>query len=105
MVALDDLGDGYSGLRLWSELLPDFHIKVDKRCHSIHNDRIKASFVASLHRMATASNCRIIAEGVEQPKSSRCCRRSAFRLRRARIRTTLNRTPTEIEVTRLRKLP
>lgn len=65
-VALDDLGDGYSGLRLWSELLPDF-IKVDKHfIHNIHNDRIKASFVASLHRMATASNCRIIAEGVEQ---------------------------------------
>ncbi|MES2624910.1 MAG: bifunctional diguanylate cyclase/phosphodiesterase [Pseudomonadota bacterium] len=65
-VALDDLGDGYSGLRLWSELLPDF-IKVDKHFISnIHNDRIKASFVASLHKMATASNCKIIAEGVEQ---------------------------------------
>jgi len=65
-VALDDLGDGYSGLRLWSELLPDF-IKIDKHfINNIHNDRIKASFVASLHRMATASNCRIIAEGVER---------------------------------------
>ncbi len=64
-VALDDLGDGYSGLRLWSELLPDF-IKIDKHfIRNIHNDRIKASFVGSLHRMATASSCRIIAEGVE----------------------------------------
>ena len=64
-VALDDPGDGYSGLRLWSELLPDF-IKIDKHfIHNIHSDRIKVSFVASLHRMATASHCRIIAEGVE----------------------------------------
>ena len=65
-VALDDLGDGYSGLRLWSELLPDF-IKIDKHfIRNIHIDRIKSSFVASLHRMASASNCKIIAEGVEQ---------------------------------------
>jgi diguanylate cyclase (GGDEF)-like protein len=64
-VALDDLGAGYSGLRLWTEVLPDY-IKIDKHfIRNIHNDRIKASFVTSLYRMASASNCQVIAEGVE----------------------------------------
>jgi EAL domain-containing protein (putative c-di-GMP-specific phosphodiesterase class I)/GGDEF domain-containing protein len=64
-VALDDLGAGYSGLRLWSELLPDF-IKVDKHfVRRINSDRIKASFVTNLLRMSSASNCQLIAEGVE----------------------------------------
>lgn len=64
-VALDDLGAGYSGLRLWSELLPDF-IKIDKHfVRRINSDRIKASFVTNLLRMSSASNCQLIAEGVE----------------------------------------
>ncbi|HEY0961406.1 MAG TPA: bifunctional diguanylate cyclase/phosphodiesterase [Pseudomonadales bacterium] len=64
-VALDDLGAGYSGLRLWTEVLPDY-IKIDKHfVRQLHNDRIKSSFVASLFRMASASNCQVIAEGVE----------------------------------------
>jgi len=64
-VALDDLGAGYSSLRLWSELLPDF-IKVDKHfVRRINCDRIKASFVTNLLRMSSASNCQLIAEGVE----------------------------------------
>jgi diguanylate cyclase (GGDEF)-like protein len=65
-VALDDLGAGYSGLRLWTEVLPDY-IKIDKHfINNIHNDRIKSSFVTSLYRMASASNCQVIAEGVER---------------------------------------
>lgn len=65
-VALDDLGAGYSGLRLWTEVLPDY-IKIDKHfIRQLHNDRIKSSFVASLFRMASASHCQVIAEGVEQ---------------------------------------
>lgn len=65
-VALDDLGAGYSGLRLWTELLPDY-IKIDKHfIRNIHSDRIKASFVANLLRMSAVSNCQLIAEGVEQ---------------------------------------
>jgi EAL domain-containing protein (putative c-di-GMP-specific phosphodiesterase class I)/GGDEF domain-containing protein len=64
-VALDDLGAGYSGLRLWTEVLPDY-IKIDKHfIRNLHNDRIKLSFVTSLFRMASASNCQVIAEGVE----------------------------------------
>lgn len=64
-IALDDLGSGYSGLRLWTELLPDY-IKIDKHfIRHIQQDSIKANFVNALLSMATASRCRVIAEGVE----------------------------------------
>ncbi|MDT8397502.1 MAG: GGDEF domain-containing protein [Pseudomonadales bacterium] len=65
-VAIDDLGSGYSGLRLWTELLPDY-IKIDKHfVRNIHNDRVKTSFLTNLFRMSSATDCKIIAEGVEQ---------------------------------------
>lgn len=64
-VALDDLGSGYSSLRLWTEVLPDF-IKIDKHfIHNIHRNRIKQSFIHGLLKISSGSNCRIIAEGVE----------------------------------------
>lgn len=64
-VALDDLGSGYSSLKLWSELLPEY-IKVDSHfIRHIDSNPVKTSFVRSLHSMAKASHCKIIAEGVE----------------------------------------
>jgi diguanylate cyclase (GGDEF)-like protein len=65
-VALDDLGAGYSSLRLWKELLPDF-IKVDKHfIRDIHLHKLKQSFVKGLLEMSAGSNCRLIVEGVEK---------------------------------------
>ena len=65
-VALDDLGAGYSSLRLWNTVLPDF-IKIDKHfIQDIHNEPIKQSFVRGLVEMSAGSNCQIIAEGVEK---------------------------------------
>ncbi|WP_239649567.1 EAL domain-containing protein [Methylocucumis oryzae] len=64
-IALDDLGAGYSGLRLWSELLPDY-VKIDKHfIHGIHEDSVKYNFVRSIQSIASSLNCNIIAEGVE----------------------------------------
>lgn len=64
-IALDDLGAGYSGLRLWSELLPDY-VKIDKHfIQGIHEDPIKLNFVRSIQNIANSLNCNIIAEGVE----------------------------------------
>jgi len=64
-IALDDLGAGYSGLRLWSELLPDY-VKIDKHfIQGIHEDPIKLNFVRSIQNIANSLNCKIIAEGVE----------------------------------------
>ncbi len=64
-IALDDLGAGYSGLRLWSELLPEF-VKIDKHfIHSLHDDPVKLNFVRSIQSMAASLNCNVIAEGIE----------------------------------------
>lgn len=64
-IALDDLGTGYSGLRLWSELHPEY-VKIDKHfVHGLHDDKIKFNFVRSIQNMAEAMNCQVIAEGIE----------------------------------------
>jgi len=67
-IAMDDLGAVYSGLRLWSEFLPDY-VKVDRHfIENIDKDTIKHNFVRSLLSMSKVTNCRIIAEGGIQTK-------------------------------------
>lgn len=64
-VAIDDLGAGYAGLRLWSELRPDF-VKLDRHfVHGIHEDSSKRHFVSSMQEIALGLDCRTIAEGIE----------------------------------------
>jgi EAL domain-containing protein (putative c-di-GMP-specific phosphodiesterase class I)/GGDEF domain-containing protein len=64
-IALDDLGAGYSGLRLWSELLPEY-VKIDKHfIQGLHEDSVKLNFVRSIQDIASSLNCNVIAEGVE----------------------------------------
>jgi EAL domain-containing protein (putative c-di-GMP-specific phosphodiesterase class I)/GGDEF domain-containing protein len=64
-VAMDDLGEGFSSLRLWSELKPAF-VKIDKHFISgIHEDPHKIQFVRSITQLAEGANTRVIAEGVE----------------------------------------
>ncbi|MDD5412036.1 MAG: EAL and GGDEF domain-containing protein [Methylobacter sp.] len=64
-IAIDDLGAGYSGLRLWSELLPEY-VKIDMHfIQGIHNDPIKLNFVRSIQKIASSLNCNVIAEGIE----------------------------------------
>lgn len=50
-IALDDLGEGTSSLRLWSELSPDY-VKIDKHfIANIHNDPIKLEFVRGIQKL------------------------------------------------------
>lgn len=64
-IAIDDLGAGYSGLRLWSELLPEY-VKIDMHfIQGLHNDPIKLNFVRSIQKIASSLNCSVIAEGIE----------------------------------------
>lgn len=64
-IAIDDLGCGYSGLRLWSELLPDY-VKIDRHfINGLDKDPVKLNFVRSILAIAKSLNCIIIAEGVE----------------------------------------
>ena len=64
-VALDDLGAGYSGLKLWSEIRPDI-VKIDRHfIQGVDQDRTKQQFVTTILKTATALGCRVITEGVE----------------------------------------
>ncbi len=65
-IALDDLGDGYAGLRLWSQLNPDY-VKLDRHFVSgLDHDRVKRRFVRSIVDIAHSLGSRVVAEGVER---------------------------------------
>jgi len=64
-IALDDLGAGYSSLRVWTELMPEF-VKIDRHfIQDIDKDPVKLNFVRSIQAMAVASHCQVVAEGIE----------------------------------------
>ncbi|MBA5687690.1 GGDEF domain-containing protein [Duganella sp. LX47W] len=64
-IAIDDLGEGFSSLRLWSELRPEF-VKIDMHfIQGINNDPVKLQFVRSIQEIADQSNTLVIAEGIE----------------------------------------
>jgi diguanylate cyclase (GGDEF)-like protein len=64
-IAIDDLGEGFSGLRLWSEIRPDY-VKIDKHfIQNIHLDPVKQQFARSIQEIAAKSGARVIAEGIE----------------------------------------
>src|SRR5690606_34128475 len=47
-IAIDDLGSGFSGLKLWSELQPDI-VKIDRYfVDQLHRDPIKKAFVKNI---------------------------------------------------------
>jgi diguanylate cyclase (GGDEF)-like protein len=64
-VAIDDLGSGYNGLRIWSEVRPDF-VKVDRHFVSdIHLHEDKKAFMETILTLANSTGTRVVAEGVE----------------------------------------
>ncbi|NHI01823.1 GGDEF domain-containing protein [Oceanimonas sp. MB9] len=64
-IAIDDLGAGYSGLKLWSEIEPDF-VKIDRHfIHHIDQDTVRQAFVQSIADLARRLGSRVIAEGIE----------------------------------------
>jgi EAL domain-containing protein (putative c-di-GMP-specific phosphodiesterase class I)/GGDEF domain-containing protein len=64
-IAIDDSGEGFSSLRLWSELQPDY-VKIDKHfIRAINLDPVKLQFVKSIQQIAENSGTKVIAEGVE----------------------------------------
>ena len=64
-IAVDDLGTGYAGLKLWSEVKPDY-VKIDRYfINEIQNDPIKREFVRSIIGIGASINAHVIAEGVE----------------------------------------
>jgi diguanylate cyclase (GGDEF)-like protein len=64
-IAIDDLGEGFSSLRLWSELRPEY-VKIDMHfIQGINQDPVKLQFVRSIQQIAEQSGTVVIAEGIE----------------------------------------
>ncbi|MFZ6846208.1 GGDEF domain-containing protein [Undibacterium sp. RuTC16W] len=64
-IAIDDLGEGFSSLRLWSELRPAY-VKIDMHfIQGINLDKVKLQFVRSIQQIAETSGTLVIAEGIE----------------------------------------
>jgi diguanylate cyclase (GGDEF)-like protein len=64
-IAIDDLGEGFSSLRLWSELRPEF-IKIDMHfVQGVDTDPVKLQFLKSIQLIAESCGTHVIAEGIE----------------------------------------
>lgn len=64
-IAIDDLGEGFSSLRLWSELRPEY-VKIDRHfIHGVSLDPVKLQFIKSIQDIAHKTGAKIIAEGLE----------------------------------------
>ena len=73
-IAIDDLGEGFANLRMWSELQPEF-VKIDKHfVHGIADDRIKYHFVRAMQDLAGICNAALVAEGIERSEDFNCLR-------------------------------
>jgi len=64
-LAMDDLGEGFSSLRLWSELRPEF-VKIDLHfVQGVSQDPVKLQFLRSLRDIAAGTGAQVVAEGIE----------------------------------------
>ncbi|MGC2165930.1 MAG: GGDEF domain-containing protein [Gallionella sp.] len=73
-IAIDDLGEGFSSLRLWSELRPEF-VKIDMHfVQSVNSDPLKQQFLRSIQSIALSSGTQVIAEGIETAAEFRTVR-------------------------------
>ncbi|MEN3374313.1 GGDEF domain-containing protein [Dechloromonas sp. ZS-1] len=73
-IAIDDLGEGFANLRMWSELRPEF-VKIDRHfVHGIADDRIKYHFVRAMQDLAEICHASLVAEGIERVEDFSCLR-------------------------------
>ncbi len=73
-IAMDDLGEGFSSLRLWSELRPEF-VKIDMHfVQGVNADPLKQQFLRSIQGIALSSGTQVIAEGIETAAEFRVIR-------------------------------
>lgn len=64
-IAMDDLGEGFSSLRLWSELRPEY-VKIDMHfVQGVDTDQFKQQFLKSIQQIADSCGAHVIAEGIE----------------------------------------
>jgi EAL domain-containing protein (putative c-di-GMP-specific phosphodiesterase class I) len=79
LVAIDDVGTGYSSLQSISEVQPDF-LKIDiSLIKNVHQSLIKQHLVESLLQMGSRIGARVIAEGIESEAEYRALRACGVR--------------------------
>jgi EAL domain-containing protein (putative c-di-GMP-specific phosphodiesterase class I)/GGDEF domain-containing protein len=79
LVAIDDVGTGYSSLQTITEVQPDF-IKIDlSLIKNIHRSLIKQELVHSLLQVGARIGAQVIAEGIETEDEYRMLRRCGVR--------------------------
>jgi EAL domain-containing protein (putative c-di-GMP-specific phosphodiesterase class I)/GGDEF domain-containing protein len=79
LVAIDDVGTGYSSLQTITEVEPDF-IKIDlSLIQNIHRSLIKQELVHSLLQVSARIGAQVIAEGIETEDEYRALRRCGVR--------------------------
>lgn len=67
LIALDDVGEGYSSLNMIIDIKPDI-IKVDRNIISnINKDTMKKSIYKALHTICRENDIKLLAEGIENP--------------------------------------
>ena len=64
-IAMDDLGEGFSSLRLWSELQPEY-VKIDMHfVQNVDSNPFKQQFLKAVQQIAESCGTLVIAEGIE----------------------------------------
>lgn len=73
MVALDDVGSGYSSLNMIAKLLPDI-VKVDRAIiDQIDTNEINQSIYRAIVQIAHENNIMVLAEGIERAEELEFC--------------------------------
>jgi len=79
-VAVDDVGSAYAGLRVVSEIEPDF-IKLDMQLtRGADNDQIKRQLIGAVAKFSTDAGVPLIVEGIETPAELETVRALGIRL-------------------------
>ncbi len=64
-IAIDDLGEGFANLTMWSEVKPEY-VKIDQHfIKNIAEDKLKHHFVKAMQDLAESCSAKIVAEGIE----------------------------------------
>lgn len=73
-IAIDDLGEGFANLRMWSDVRPEF-VKIDRHfIDGIADDRMKYHFVRAMQDLGESCNATLVAEGLERQEDFACVR-------------------------------
>ncbi|MEX1058137.1 MAG: EAL domain-containing protein, partial [Natronospirillum sp.] len=70
--AIAELGTGHNGLRLWSEIQPEF-VKLDQHfTRDINTSTVKQSFISAIAHLCNALHTKLIVTGVETIEEKDC---------------------------------